>query len=208
MNTQHKQIAILNVIKEMKFIGELEQQKEYCALSLDSSDLNFMCDTCGTDTIIFCQKCLLNARDIHKGHIIRCVTDFTGLCDCGDVSALNSECFCHQHQMKKTNYQPEVLKYFYDFVVQNEDEFNHNFHEACKLTHVLFQNDTTQELIPEILKNIENRPRVMRMMTIALFFAGQQVSLQDLFIMQKDFMETINFDFTLKNKLYVQLFKR
>ncbi|CAL5986310.1 Zinc_finger domain-containing protein [Hexamita inflata] len=203
MNTQPKESAISNVIREMHFVGELEQQIEYCAYSLDSSHLYFMCDTCGSDSVIYCQQCLLNARDIHKGHVIRCVTDFTGLCDCGDVSALNPECFCHQHQMKQTNYQPAVLKYFYDFVIDNETEFNHNYHEACKLTHILFQKDSKQEQVPEILKVIGNRPRVMRMMTIVLFFAGQNINVHDLFQIQKNFNQTVNFNFEYQKTSYM-----
>ncbi|CAL6075218.1 Zinc_finger domain-containing protein [Hexamita inflata] len=203
MNTQHKQQEILNMINEINFIGGFEQQIEYCARSLDKLYLNFMCDTCGSDTLIYCQKCLLNARDIHKGHIIRCVTDLTGLCDCGDVSAINPECFCHQHQMKQTNFKPVALKYFYDFIIENEAEFNHNFREACKLTHILFQLDTKQEYVSLILKVIGKRPRIMRIMTIALFFGGQQVSVHDLFMIQKDFQQIINFDFSYQKTSFM-----
>ena len=60
---------------------------------------------------------MLSALHKHKNHDIRCVTNYGGLCDCGDVTAYKPQVFCECHSDVRTEYSPDSLKYFYASVV-------------------------------------------------------------------------------------------
>ncbi|CAL6016597.1 Putative_zinc finger in N-recognin (UBR box) domain-containing protein [Hexamita inflata] len=183
---------------------------DYCSQNLESDNLYFMCDTCANYNVIMCDKCLLNARVEHRGHNIRCVTNFTGLCDCGKVSAYSAQSFCCDHKFIESTNLPAgsstVLKYYYDFVCNDYSVFERNIILALQLQCQLFQINT-KEINDKMLEKCKNDPNIFRLCTLAFLFSGEQISFGQLFELQKDFNKLITYGFTCQPSLLQQYVK-
>ncbi|CAL6107999.1 Putative_zinc finger in N-recognin (UBR box) and ring finger domain-containing protein [Hexamita inflata] len=187
-----------------------------------------MCYTCGTSNSILCDKCFLNALPEHKGHNVRCVTGYTGLCDCGDVSAYESSAFCCDHKyVEPTNLpenSPSVLKYFFDFISTDFESFKYNYELSTSIQLEFFEtmnfdelneiqnlglDDVLQEQLEQIktqLKQEKNQiridkfnkdPVILRISALAFLFSGENISIEELFELQKDFNKIISYKFEL-----------
>ena len=54
------------------------------------------CLDCTDYDCIYCSKCFLKSKDLHKGHKIHFLPDVEGMCDCGNPSSY--ETFCPEHK--------------------------------------------------------------------------------------------------------------
>ena len=54
------------------------------------------CLDCTDYDSIYCSKCFLKSKDLHKGHKIHFLPDVEGMCDCGNPSCY--ETFCPDHK--------------------------------------------------------------------------------------------------------------
>ena len=52
-------------------------------------------DCSKSENTLYCNDCYIKSKDLHKGHKVYYWENSTGMCDCGDPSALNK--YCHEH---------------------------------------------------------------------------------------------------------------
>lgn len=57
---------------------------------------------------IYCNKCYINSKHLHKGHTIHYLPSSGGMCDCGDPDTLTT--FCPEHSGPHTN-QNDINEY-------------------------------------------------------------------------------------------------
>ncbi|CAL6016589.1 Zinc_finger domain-containing protein [Hexamita inflata] len=197
------QLKILESLRKIQF-SDLPQEKiHYCSTFLERYQLHFQCDTCGSDLVIFCSKCFLNNLDKHKGHVTKCITGCQGMCDCGQISALAPEHFCPEHQMQFTDYTPEVLQYFYNYVIHDEEKFTNNYCEAVKLTKIIFMKEANKNIMKHVNELINSRPYILRIIVLVFFFDGQKISVHDLFLLQSNLEQLSNFQFEYNETSYM-----
>ena len=105
---------------------------------------------------IYCSKCYLNSKDLHKDHKVEFLNQSGGMCDCGDPDSLYT--FCHEHCGPYTN-QKQIDEYinkvFPENILKNIKIFLDDIFyqltkyllltEKCKLFYNKFSNRSDQK---------------------------------------------------------------
>eukprot|EP00762_Andalucia_godoyi_P008482 ANDGO_05780.mRNA.1 E3 ubiquitin-protein ligase ubr1 len=70
-------------------------ESHICGKKLEGSSIGYSCRTCNIDSsAIFCNSCY--EADKHAGHDVN-ISSYSGVCDCGDTTAITSSGFCSKH---------------------------------------------------------------------------------------------------------------
>ena len=96
-------------------------------------------DCSKSENTLYCNDCYIKSKDLHKGHKVYYWENSTGMCDCGDPSALNK--YCHEHSgpfREQKDIDDYIEKSFGKKVVENLknffDDFFLNFSKYLILT--------------------------------------------------------------------------
>ncbi|CAL5989236.1 Zinc_finger domain-containing protein [Hexamita inflata] len=193
-----------------KYIDPKQPKFCYCSNIIKQDNFCFMCDTC-SNNILLCNKCLLNALQQHDGHSIRCTNNQIGICNCGDISKFEKSQFCgeHKHSESKTMPvgSPDVLQYFYDYVIYDFDEFQNNLIASTQLQLYLFKyND--QKFNWYFQNMLQQEKNLFRIVSLSFLFSGQNITLQELFILQQDLNLVIQYKFDFNDQSLMAKFVR
>ena len=105
-------------------------------------------DCSKNENTIYCSDCYIKSKDLHKGHKVYYWENSSGMCDCGDPSALNQ--YCHEHSGPFNN-QNDIDNYieksFGKKVVENLTNFFDDF--FLKFSKYLILTEKCEFFMPE-----------------------------------------------------------
>lgn len=141
----------------------------------------FQCLTCYDESLVFCDKCWMKMKDLHKGHVIVMDLSNEGICDCGDCDVDNSlHCPDHSNLQSKCDKSPKA---FYDSVwTGSKADFQQMLQGAYDLAKCMLEEYADHQTLA-VLDGDENLRRVMRRLfknryfvrifTIVLYFCHE-----------------------------------
>jgi len=105
-------------------------------------------DCSKNENTLYCSDCYIKSKDLHKGHKVYYWENSSGMCDCGDPSALNQ--YCHEHSGPFNN-QNDIDNYieksFGKKVVENLTNFFDDF--FLKFSKYLILTEKCEFFMPE-----------------------------------------------------------
>ena len=129
----NKFAQIFQIIRIQDMLNHLEdisiQNNCECAGIIDIIPC-WRCLDCTDYDSIYCSKCYLKSKDLHKGHKINFLPSVEGMCDCGDPNSLRTFCSDHKgplsnqkqiNEFIEKSFSPDILN---KLKIYFEDLFN------------------------------------------------------------------------------------
>lgn len=103
-----------------------------CGANLTICQPVFQCLTCYDESLVFCDRCWMKMKDMHKDHVVVMDLSNEGICDCGDCDVDNTlHCPDHSSVQSKCDKNPKA---FYDSVWKGSKE---DFQQVFQITYDL-----------------------------------------------------------------------